>query len=405
MSNNHSCRVHNLIFDPIPFKGGSKIATSEALNQCNPDEVQLTILTVDREYWQHSSLVQNHKVNIVTLTSIPWLSQQFCGLLYWVNQCYFTFILLLTLLRLPKVHHVIGASGPGIDMSIYLAKALSDYSVVQLIHGNVACSRSIGWCLTKANNVFYLPSAKPSITAALSHYIKDNTQIDDSENLALHFLNSPAFQPFVNGISSQNWPSKTTARFPVCFWCASLLKWKGLDVFIDSLRKIQFIQPVASTICYIQPKQTTLDMSVAPVNIAHTRWHHDPANLDAIRSQCNIFVSTSHHEPFGLSILEALAAGMCVIIPRDGSYWDQKLRHNIHCIKYQAGDSTSLSQAILSAYQNRKHLQNIQAQGYKISQHYNAAQTYARIVNCVSVQYARSSEQAQNVVNTEGYNE
>ncbi|MBF4438182.1 glycosyltransferase, partial [Vibrio anguillarum] len=59
-----------------------------------------------------------------------------------------------------------------------------------------------------------------------------------------------------------------------------------------------------------------------------------------------LFVSTSQQEPFGLSILEALAAGMCVIIPEDNAYWDSLLTHELNCLKYAANDVSSLAETL-----------------------------------------------------------
>ncbi|MEI8597440.1 glycosyltransferase [Vibrio sp. M60_M31a] len=121
----------------------------------------------------------------------------------------------------------------------------------------------------------------------------------------------------------------------VYFWAASLLKWKGLETLIKASKRAAISQSVVLNVCYIRPVDTCLPISNAPVLLSHTIWYEDPENLDDIRSQSNIFVSTSCNEPFGLSILEALAAGMCVVIPSDGAYWDKTLTHNENCIKYQ----------------------------------------------------------------------
>ena len=381
--------IHNLIFDPIPFKGGSKIATSEALSLCDTQQVTFTVLTVDDTFWFNSRLVRQHNTKVVSLTAMPWISRQYSGLFYWLNQFYFALLLFWHLLRLPKVNQVVGASGPGIDMAIYLAQFVCRFSILQLIHGDVAPSRSIGWCLTRAQQVFYLPSARKSISKALERYIQRYAGIADARSVAFYYLNSNHFQSFVNGIHEENWPSRSKIHFPVCFWCASLLKWKGLDLFVETLRHTHRTHPIVSHICFIQPTDTTLDVSSAPVALKYTRWYQDPPNLDDIRSQCNIFISTSHQEPFGLSILETLAAGMCVIIPQDGSYWDLILTHNVDCVKYQTNDHLALSQAILSVYRNRNLLQLIQTHALQLAHGYKAQKTYAALVACASGRQGR----------------
>ncbi|WP_260258415.1 glycosyltransferase family 4 protein [Vibrio intestinalis] len=378
-------KLHNLIFDPIPFKGGSKIATSDALSQCNRENVHFTVLTVDPNYWAQSALIKEHDVTVLKLRSIPWLNRRYHGLAYWLNQAFFSLIVLLIMLRIPKVDALIGASGPGIDMPLYLVKWLTKVPVFQFVHGNVASSRSIGWCFTQVEGVFYLPSTKHSIRLALRAYLSQTLRLDDVTAIENTYLSNRNFIQFVNGISAERWPTQSHSHFPVCFWAASLLKWKGLELLVNALRYSHQIQPIASHICFIKPQNSAVETSIAPVVLKHTKWHQDPPNLDEIRAQCNIFISTSHKEPFGLSILEALAAGMCVVIPQDGSYWDGRLTDGVNCVKYQPLDFQSLSRAILSIYKDASKLKVLRRNALEIAKEYRAEATYRAI--SASIEY------------------
>ncbi|MDA0116541.1 glycosyltransferase family 4 protein [Vibrio sp. T11.5] len=372
-----------LVFDPITFKGGSKIATVEALSLCRADINQFVIVTADVDYWKSTKLVASHSVDIVALPLIKPLAKQHYGLLYWLNQCYIAFCLLFILVKYKGIERAIGASGPGMDMALYIVKCLKNIEIVQFIHGHIGNSRSIGYCLTVADNVFYLPSCRPSISSALSTYLESKTSIKDSGSVVKMYLMSPKYHTFVNGLPVDKWPTRCQIDFPVCFWAASLLKWKGLDLFVEALKHAATIKPIASNICYIRPVDTAIPTSTAPVVLKHTNWYQDPQELDTIRSQSNIFVSTSHQEPFGLSILEALAAGMCVVIPQDGSYWDEQLTHNFNCIKYVAGDAASLSDALIYAVKNRDIFKRCIDNGLEIAQEYRAEQHYFDFVKII----------------------
>ncbi|EEX92412.1 glycosyltransferase [Vibrio orientalis CIP 102891 = ATCC 33934] len=377
---------HNatLVFDPIPFKGGSKIATSDALNLCDRESCHFIILTVDPEYWQATELCAQHTVKVAKLWHLAWLMKHHHGYLYWLNQCLLLIQLFFALLRFNRIQQVVGASGPGIDMPIYLAQRLFSYQITQLVHGNVGLSRSIGYCLTKADAVFYLPSTRQSLLDAIQTYVAKETGVSDSEVIAQCYLRSPTYQVFINGLPKSRWPTLAQQDLPIYFWAASLLKWKGLDLLVQALKECSAFKPLSTNICFIRPKDTCLPISEAPINIRYTNWYDDPSDLDSIRRQSSVFVSTSHNEPFGLSILEALAAGMCVIIPQDGAFWDQNLTHNHNCIKYHPNDAQSLINAMLYASNDASVLKKCQTNALLTAQQYRAEYRYLRLAQHIN---------------------
>lgn len=123
-----------------------------------------------------------------------------------------------------------------------------------------------------------------------------------------------------------------------------------------------------------------LPISKAPIVIEHIHWYENPINIDQIRASANIFISTSTNEPFGLSILEAMAAGQCVVIPADGAYWDQILKNNINCIKYQTKKADSLQEILSMLNNNLTLVIRIGQQAVKIAEHYRAKKQYKNII-------------------------
>jgi glycosyltransferase involved in cell wall biosynthesis len=113
-------------------------------------------------------------------------------------------------------------------------------------------------------------------------------------------------------------------------------------------------------------------------------WHENPSQLDQIRAGCEIFVSTSKNEPFGLSILESLAAGLAIIIPRDNAYWDRHLQEFKDCLKYQPGDAEDLALKILSLKQNPDLRRRLGRRGQLLARQYRAERVYLEIVRCLS---------------------
>jgi len=355
-------RQHLVVIDPIAFPGGSKVATENILALLPLQGTRVTILSADRKAWQHPGW--RH----VRLFELPWLARREQGLGYFARHLWIGMQLLLLRLRHGRIDTALGASGPGVDLALYLARGLLRYRVVQLVHGPVARSRTIARCLLRADQVHYLPSTRDTLVDALAS-IRHDPQLDPSR-----------FQVMLNGLPERAWPSPCQYRRPAIFWAASLLKWKGLDTLLAAIEQTPQQARALTTICYIRPRDTALPTSKAPVDLARVRWYQAPPELDALRADANIFVSTSEHEPFGLSILEAMAAGHCVLIPSDGAYWDRELHDGIDCIKYRPGDSSDLAVRLAELCVSMDRVRQI---GLRAAEHalaYRAEACYADIV-------------------------
>ncbi len=387
---NHSSATHCLIFDPIPFFGGSKSATQEALMQCDNSEVSFTLLTASPACWQNQILLNKHNIQVFRLWSPHFLLTASQGISYWIKQCFFFLMIIMTLLRVKHVDKAVGMSGPGVDMSLYLVKLFYRFNLIQLIHGPVAPSRSIGYCLSRADQIFALDSCHQSVQQALSLFINQTIFINRTiapsagSTLAGFALTSPRYQYFQNGISEYHWPTPCYYGEPRLFWAASLLKWKGLDTLVEAGKQLSEHTPLTADICFIKPQNTSLPVSEAPVPVKQFNWHENPANLDQIRARNNIFISTSHCEPFGLSILEAMAAGMCVILPADNAYWDRHLSDGVNCIKYQPDNASDLYRAIHKLVYSPDLIQALGQSAKQIAESYRAEQRYRAMALSIS---------------------
>lgn len=269
-------------------------------------------------------------------------------------------------------------------MALYGWQTLGRYRLLQFVHGPVPRSRSVGYCLTRASRVYYLDSSQPSLHQALRHHFNHWLPDNSGDVLAQFLIDGDNYRSFTNGIGRCNWPTPTRYTTDNLLWAASLLKWKGLDTLVNALRLIPHDNALHCDICFIRPHNIRLPQSQAPVRIPATSWYEQPDNLDQIRANCSLFVSTSEQEPFGLSILEALAAGLCVVIPQDGSFWDKKLRHNVNCIKYTPGCAIALAQTLQYLKTDRASVRRIGQAGQVLAQNYRAETCYQAIVNDLS---------------------
>lgn len=359
-----SINRHIIVIDATPFIGGSKIATENILRQIDDENIRITVVTADPKSWNWE------KLHTIRLFEFKWLARQVHGLPYFIRHLLITLQLLFTRYKQGAFDIALGVSGPGVDLSLYLAKPLLKFNIIQLIHGDVACSRTIGKCLLLADEVHYLESTRNSLLDAISCISKiHTTQLP------------PHYQQMQNGIPANAWPKRCQTKRPVIFWAASLLKWKGLEVLLGALSILRTDERNETHICFIRPKDTALEISEAPIEMRSVFWHEAPNNLDTLRSATNIFVSTSSHEPFGLSILEAMAAGHCIVIPADGAYWDRKLIEGVECIKYQPSNITDLADKLFMLTHNMPIVRRLGNTAAKKSELYRAELCYASIKN------------------------
>lgn len=355
-------KPHLIVIDPTAFTGGSKVATENILRLLDSERFNITVLTADAYSWH---LPQFRRIH---LYQPRWLARQEQGIRYFLLHICIALNLLVTRLRFGKFDLAIGASGPGVDLAIYLIKPLLKLKIIQLIHGPIACSRTIARCLMHADEVYYLDSCRDSLIASLSRITDKPLEIMSSN-----------FHTIQNGLPQYAWPTTCQTHYPAIFWAASLLKWKGLETLLSALLQIEPDKRPATHICYITPQHTQLPISQAPISLEHVYWYDNPVNLDQIRASTNIFVSTSYNEPFGLSILEAMAAGLCILIPADGSYWDRNLKHNVDCIKYNPADTPDLSNKLVMLSQDMERVAEVGARAATIALNYQAEKQYAKI--------------------------
>jgi len=153
---------HILIIDPIEFSGGSKNATETILRQLNTESTIVSVITKDKASWQWEHL------RTIELFEPEFLSNKEQGLLYFIRHLILAINIFVARVRFGKIDVTLGASGPGVDLSLYLTGPLLRYKIIQLVHGPVARSRTIARCLNRANEVHHLQSTLPSIDTALT---------------------------------------------------------------------------------------------------------------------------------------------------------------------------------------------------------------------------------------------
>lgn len=363
-----------LIYDPVPFKGGSKKVMKTIIAEL-PSNIEVWVISNDIDSWCNK--VDN--VNFLPLFSPRSLQNKTTGIFYFIKHFIYLFSLIINMMKLKRFSKIIGFSGPCVDFSLYILTAIINIDIIQLIQGDIANSKVAGFGLIRAKQVFYLPSTYASISHVFqSHYPNEK-------------MTKNKFIPFINGINCSTIKPKQSSNKnsdKIGFlWAASLLKWKRVEVFIAAMTKLNStakdIDKYFSSVCYIEP-QTDAYVDVANLDkVDNIHWYADPKNLNDIRAKSSIFISTSKDEPFGLSILESMAAGLAIVIPADNAYWDQHLTDGVDCIKYDPNSSDSLVQALSLLLEKPTFLLQIAKQAQRSAQQYCHLRCYSQILKCI----------------------
>ena len=351
-----------LIIDTISFNGGSKIATQRLLDTISA-ETDVHVITVDPASWQDAHCQIHH------LPLPQYLLQAESGKKYLLKHLLTACFGLFVTLRYRNFKVGLGCSIPSNDAALWLLQKCIGIQWIQFIHGPVYPSNLNAKLLKATDAVFYLESTRSSLEQVMSKL---------SEEPSIEYPVKTWF-PFVNGLPAEAFTDHQHAQEPGILWAASALKWKGLDTFVQALRRFSDDSRPRTAICYIRPQHCELATSAVNVPIKHVTWHENPPHLNEIRAKHHIFVSTSTHEPFGLSILEALAANLCVVIPADGAYWDQTLTDGKECVKYRPNDDADLFHTLEALLSSPALAKQIGQNGYHLAQQYGAEQTYAHI--------------------------
>ena len=357
-----------LIYDPVPFKGGSKEVMKTILTEL-PSNLEVWVISNDEESWRDSN------VNWLPLLSPKVLLNKTTGVFYFLKHFIFLLSLFFTLCRLKRFTKIIGLSGPCVDFALYILAEIISIDIIQLVQGDIANSSIASFGLTRAKKVYYLPSTHDSISQTLKSHGQNGQ------------LTKEKFTPFINGINNSTIKTKVNNEKIGFLWAASLLKWKRLEFFIAAMARLNDVTDHSAeyfaSVCYIKPQKEGY-LEISNLNKTNNvRWYADPSNLNDIRANSSVFISTSEQEPFGLSILEAMAAGLAIVIPADNAYWDQHLIDGFDCIKYTANNMDSLVSVLTQLINEPCFLSKIAKQAKISAQGYSHRQCYADILKSI----------------------
>ncbi len=342
-----SCKSHCVIFD-VAMSAITRKRTQRALANCALNNVNYTVITADKESWQSSSFYACHNV---TFGLIPnWVSVQSHSTLHrWTSQLFVLFMLLWYVGICAKRDLIIGISNPHLDRPLYQVRSWFDFQLTQFVQEKFPTNAKSGEGCCKADRLFYLPSLTEDIIDAIERFQHSDLPKDQAHHCAQIKFASLEAQAMLPDLCLSEWPSQCQYISPKLFWNGSSTPNEYRVHLIESLKMLSRQRHIQGAICYTKKADTCLrsnDEAMPVTPIQGIKWFENTPNIDALRSQCNILLITPNQAHAEREVLLAMAAGMCIVMPKDNSYWDNQLIEDVQCIKYQPQLQQSLVDTI-----------------------------------------------------------
>ncbi len=148
------------------------------------------------------------------------------------------------------------------------------------------------------------------------------------------------------GLDPSRWPTMRRAGARGFLWNSSLVAWKGLPLLLEAYGSMGVPSP-GLEVCYAPFPPGHPEAIVPPSKLpAGVTAHPAPPDLDAIRARSLVYLHTAQRpEPFGRSLLEAMAAGLCPIVPEAGTP-GRLVRNGENGLTYSPGSLEGLRRAM-----------------------------------------------------------
>lgn len=357
-----------LIYDACPGFGGAITSIAALVPQLIDEGMQVVIVALQQDGWKEQGL--DSLVQLIR----PFNHGAINGVRYLVRET-------LRSIELYRIARRVGASlilannGPGSNLGAYLAPPPFALPVAQYIRGAFYPSRLSYWALRRSKSIFTVSS---QVTELCSGHKLDPAKIFEVPE----------------GLSASQWPRPRQWNAKNWFWSSALAKWKGIHLLLEAyVRAGSLGAPPSLKVCYLplDPKDVDADQlpSVVPPGV---EFLPNPSSLNEIRSQATAYFHTALiPEPFGRSILEAMAAGLCPVVPDEGG-GKQLVSHRETGIVYQARSASSLASAMCWVNKNPDKVLNLGQRAKEHVEKYRAEKTFGKVIHAIKQLAAKNRE-------------
>jgi len=134
----------------------------------------------------------------------------------------------------------------------------------------------------------------------------------------------------------------------VILWNSRLIRFKEPHVLLGAVRKLRGKARFSVRVRGDGPLRREIEAFIAKEGLGSAFELVDPIpfrDLPSLYRGATIYVHTCSREPFGLSVLEAMASGLPVVVPRSGGAYEVA---GSAALPFEPGDSDSLAEQLLS---------------------------------------------------------
>ncbi len=264
---------------------------------------------------------------------------------------------------------ILGNNTPMTNLAAYWAAGSLSIPMIQYIRGTFFPSRLNRWALDQARAIFLVG--------------------DEAERLVkgLHLKKQPPMMQIKEGLSKNQWPSPRGPEARGWLWASALAAWKGLPMLTSAYEELRSEQGALPPlhICYAGFEGTDGDAGALPDTVPPgVTLRHNPPDLDDIRAGCRAYFHTSlRPEPFGRSILEAMAAGLCPVVPDEGG-GALLVRHEENGLVYPARSKEGLKEAMRALLEDPHLADRLGGAAAKSALAYRASQAFGPVIKTLS---------------------
>jgi glycosyltransferase involved in cell wall biosynthesis len=303
-----------LVHDESPGLGGSITSLGALVPYIEPSGWRVEVAALQPEGWEGEGIVPH---------LLPRRGERIEGTAYFAREALRALDLRVLCRRLrPDV--LLANNGPTANLATHVAGRSLELPVVQYVRGPFPRSELARKVLRSSAAVF---TVGDECTAAAARARVAPEQIDE-------------------GLDPGRWPTPRDPSARDWLWNSALVEWKGLPLLLEAHGALGGTAPRLH-VCYATLPAGNPDFlrppEPAPPGVILRR---SPPELDAIRAGCLVYVHTAlRPEPFGRSILEAMAAGLCPVVPDSGTP-GRLVRDMENGMTYRAGSAVDLRRVL-----------------------------------------------------------